>query len=177
MRIPGTLLYSKQQIDETLDKLAEQIMKDFPESRDLHIIIVLQGSLHFASDLVRRLKRPVTYDLVRASSYHGTYSTGSVLLDGLEHVDIAGRQVLIIDDILDTGQTLSVLLQELHKRHPLQMRLCVLMRKSGNLKVPIKPDYVGFEMGSEFVIGYGLDFKGRYRNLPEIYQADPKQLE
>ena len=154
--------------------MAERIMKDFPADKDLHIVIVLQGSLFFAADLVRRLNRPVTYDLVRASSYHGSYSTGTVLLDGIEHLDLAGRQVLVLDDILDTGLTLSVLLQELYKQHPLQLRLAVLMRKEGNLKVPITPDYVGFEMNNEFVVGYGLDFKGRFRNLPEIYLFKPE---
>ena len=174
MKAPGKLLFSKAQIDETLDRLAKQITEDFPPSKDLHIVIVLQGSLFFAADLLRRINRPVTYDLVRASSYHGTYSTGTVLLDGIEHLDLAGRQVLLVDDILDTGLTLSVLLQELYKQHPLQLRLCVLLRKEGNLKVPITPDYVGFEMHNEFVVGYGLDHHGQHRNLPEIYLFNPK---
>lgn len=169
MPAPGKLLYSREQIEQTLDKLAQRIMDDFPPERDLHIVIVLQGSLFFAADLLRRLKRPLTYDLVRASSYHGSYTTGTVLLDGIEHLDLAGRQVLVLDDILDTGSTLSVLLQELYKQHPLQLRLCVLMRKEGNLKVAIRPDYVGFEMDNQFVVGYGLDYQGRFRNLPEIY--------
>ena len=169
MKHLGKRIFSRQQIDETLDRLAADIMRDFPEPKDLHIVVAMQGSLFFAADLLRRLNRPLTFDLVRASSYHGTYSSGTVLLDGLEHVDLAGRQVLLIDDVLDTGLTLSVLLQELYKRHPLQLRLCVLLRKSGNLKVPITPDYVGLDMGSEFIVGYGLDYKGLYRNLPEIY--------
>lgn len=148
-------------------------MHDFPAQKDLHIIITLQGSLFFAADLLRRLDRPLTYDLVRASSYIGRMSSGAVLLDGLEHIDITGRQVVVVDDILDTGLTLSVLLQELYMRHPLSLRLCVLIRKTGNIKVPITADYVGFTMDKEFLVGYGLDHNGQYRNLPEIYTYDP----
>jgi len=155
-------------IQARLDELAQQIGHDY-QGKELTVLAVLNGSLIFAADLMRRIPLTLKLDCISASSYHGLESSGTVDLDRIPLPNLEGRHVLIIDDILDTGLTLSAICERLLKETaPLSLKLCVLLRKLKQRVRPVTADYVGFEIGDEFVIGYGLDYCEHYRNLPYI---------
>lgn len=162
-------LFHEQTILARLDVLAAQIRQDY-EGKDLTVVAVLNGSLIFAADLLRRIPLPLKLDCLSVASYHGgTESTGVVTFDQLSLPDIDGRHVLIVDDILDTGRTLHAIRQKLvTETQPLSVRICVLLRKQVVRAEALEADYVGFDIADEFVIGYGLDYQERYRNLPFI---------
>ena len=166
--IEKTLLH-EQTILARLDVLAAQIRKDY-EGKDLTVIAVLNGSLIFAADLLRRIPLPLKLDCLSVASYHGgTESTGVVTFDQISLPDVTGRHVLIVDDILDTGRTLQAIRDKLlTETQPLSVRICVLLQKQVARAEALQADYVGFEIANEFVIGYGLDYQERYRNLPFI---------
>jgi hypoxanthine phosphoribosyltransferase len=129
---------------------------------------ILKGSIHFLSDLGRYLKIDAEVDFMQAKSYEGTTSTGNIrILKDLD-CDIANRNVIIVEDIVDTGLTISHLLSHLRLRRPRTLRVASLLSKPASRKVQIEPDYLGFSIPNEFVVGYGLDFDERYRNLPYI---------
>jgi hypoxanthine phosphoribosyltransferase len=161
-------------LDETsirwrLDLLAKQVTEVYRD-KELTVIVVLNGSLVFAADLLRRVPLPLRLDCISVASYHGgTQSSGVVTF--LQNVlpDVEGRHVLILDDILDTGNTLHAIREKLlAEGNPLSVKLGVLLRKHKAREKAIDVDFVGFEIGDEFIVGYGLDFQGRYRNLPYI---------
>ncbi len=158
----GTILHR-------LDALAAEITAEF-RGKELTVIAVLNGSLIFAADLLRRLPLPLKLDCLSVSSYHGgTESSGTVTFEQLSLPDVAGRHVLIVDDILDTGRTLHAICEKLRReRPPASVRVCVLLRKKKVRAADLEADYVGFDIGDEFVVGYGLDYQERYRNLPFI---------
>ena len=162
-------LFHEQTILQRLDFLADQITRDFL-GRDLTVIAVLNGSIFFMADLLRRIQLPLRLDCLSVSSYHGgTESTGEVVFDQVSLPDVEGRHVLVIDDVLDTGQTLHAICSRLQKEtHPASVAICVLLRKIKHRARELEADYVGFEIGDEFVVGYGLDYQERYRNLPFI---------
>ncbi|MGV3534014.1 MAG: hypoxanthine phosphoribosyltransferase [Chthoniobacteraceae bacterium] len=166
--IEKTLLH-EQTILARLDVLAAQIRQDY-EGKDLTVIAVLNGSLIFAADLLRRIPLPLKLDCLSVASYHGgTESTGVVTFDQISLPDVTGRHVLIVDDILDTGRTLQAIRDKLlTETQPLSVRICVLLQKQVARGEALQADYVGFEIANEFVIGYGLDYQERYRNLPFI---------
>lgn len=166
--IEKTLLH-EQTILARLDVLAAQIRKDY-EGKDLTVIAVLNGSLIFAADLLRRIPLPLKLDCLSVASYHGgTESTGVVTFDQISLPDVTGRHVLIVDDILDTGRTLQAIRDKLlTETQPLSVRICVLLQKQVARAEALQADYVGFQIANEFVIGYGLDYQERYRNLPFI---------
>ena len=148
--------------------LGRRIAADFA-GRDLHVIGVLHGSFVFMADLVRAIDLPMTCDFVRASSYGaGTASPGRVRIRSDFGRPIRGRDVLLVEDIVDTGITASAVLKELRKRGPSSLRLCALLHKPSRSRVAVKIDYLGFTVPDRFVVGYGLDFDARYRNLPYI---------
>jgi len=160
------VLIPTAEIYQRLDELAQQIRKDF-QDKELTVVAVLNGSLIFAADLLRRLPLPLKLDCISASSYHGGIeSSGTVNLANLP--DINGRHVLILEDILDTGLTLTAIQEELGKLCPLSLRVCVLLRKRKRRAHLVTADYIGFDIEDEFVIGYGLDYQEKYRNLPYI---------
>ena len=162
-------LFHEQTILSRLDELGAQISRDY-DGRELTVIAVLNGSILFVADLMRRIQLPLRLDCISVSSYHGgTESSGTVTFDQTSLPDVAGRHVLILDDILDTGRTLHAIRKRLHEEaSALSVRICVLLRKEKVRAEELDADYVGFDIGDEFVVGYGLDYREQYRNLPFI---------
>ncbi|CAN5163919.1 hypoxanthine phosphoribosyltransferase [soil metagenome] len=162
------VLYDEKAILNRLDELAARITQDYHD-RELTVIAVLNGSLIFMADLLRRIPLPLKLDCLSVASYHGgTKSTGEVVFKQIMLPDIAGRHILILDDILDSGLTLNAIRRRLEEVKPLSIKVCVLLEKQIERAAPIDADYVGFQIANEFVVGYGLDYMERYRNLPCI---------
>ena len=161
------VLISAEKIRERVEELATQVNIDFAD-RPFTVIGVLTGSLVFVADLIRRIEVPLQIGLIQASSYRGDATTPAELRINDLLPDIRGRHVLLLDDILDTGRTISRLVEHLQTKGAASVRTGVLLRKIGRQEVPFEPDYVGFTIPNEFVIGYGLDFNDDYRHLPFI---------
>ena len=162
------VLFDEPAINRRLDELAQQISNDYRD-RELTVIAVLTGSLMFMADLLRRIPLPLKLDCLSVVSYHGkAQSSGEVIFKQVALPDVAGRDVLILDDILDSGHTLTAIRDKLETANPCSVRVCVLLSKRKQRARDVEPDYVGFEIEDEFVVGYGLDFMERYRNLPYI---------
>lgn len=162
------VLFGKSEIDAKLVELASRIDRDYA-GKDVLLVGVLQGALMMVADLSRLLHTPVTMDWVRLSSYDGTTSSGVVrLVKDLQQPDIAGRHVLVVEDIIDTGLTLSWLLTTFGAREPASLEVCTLLRKPAAHGMVHDVKYVGFDISDEFVVGYGLDYAGKYRNLPFV---------
>ena len=170
-------LFHEQTILSRLDELGAQITRDY-DGRDLTVIAVLNGSILFVADLMRRIQLPLRLGCIRVSSYHGgTESSGTVTFDQNSLPDCEGRHVLILDDILDTGRTLHAIRHRLRaETSALSVRICVLLRKAKVRSEELDADYVGFDIGDEFVVGYGLDYREQYRNLPFIGVLKPSTL-
>ncbi len=167
------ILFSEEELDRRVSELAAQITQDYAGKAPL-LVSVLRGSFVFMADLLRKIDLPCTVDFMAVSSYGaGTTSSGQVKIikDLSESVD--GRDILIIEDILDSGNTLSYLLRLLQTRHPGSVRLCTLLDKPSRRTKPVEPDYSGFSIPDYFVVGYGLDYAERYRNLPYIGVLKP----
>lgn len=157
-----------EQIQNRVAELARQIAVDYHD-RPVTIIGVLTGSLMFLADLVRHLDHPLRIGVIQASSYRGTMTTPGKLVVQPELLpDVKGRHVLLLDDILDTGQTLGYLVKQLRDLGATTLRVAVLLRKQGRQQVPLEPDYCGFDIPDEFVVGYGLDYNDEYRHLPFV---------
>lgn len=167
------VLISEQELQEKIRELAGQIDADYA-GRELLIVGVLKGAVMVMADLARALHVPVQMDWMAVSSYGaGTISSGVVrVLKDLD-TDIAGRHVLVVEDIIDSGLTLSWLMNNLKSRNPASVEICTLLRKPDAVKVELDVRYVGFDIPNEFVIGYGLDYAERYRNLPFIGTLAP----
>jgi len=163
------ILFHEQTILSRLDKLAAEITAEYRD-KELTVIAVLNGSIIFAADLLRRIPLPLKLDCVSVSSYHGgTQSTGQVTFDQLSTPDVDGRHILIVDDILDSGRTLFAIREKLFaEAKPKSAKVCVLLRKIKQRARPAEADFTGFDIADEFVVGYGLDYQERYRNLPLI---------
>jgi hypoxanthine phosphoribosyltransferase len=162
------VLFDEATILRRLDEIAAQISNDYRD-RELTVIAVLNGSIIFMADLLRRIPLPLKLDCLSVASYHGgTKSTGEVIFKQIALPDIAGRHILILDDILDSGLTLFAIRQKLETANPRSVRVCVLLQKRKARTCPVQADYVAFEIEDEFVVGYGLDYMERYRNLPCI---------
>jgi len=163
------VLLREEEIAARLDQLAVQITEDY-RGKDLSVLAVLNGSLIFMADLLRRIPLPLRLDCLRVKSYHGgTISTGRVEFDHAALPEIDGRHVLVLDDILDSGHTLAAIIETIRSSaRPLSLKSCVLLRKLKERSRPIEADYVGFDIEDEFVVGYGLDYREQYRNLPLI---------
>jgi hypoxanthine phosphoribosyltransferase len=169
-------LLAAEQIADRVRFLGQEISRDF-EHQSLTVIGVLHGSVIFVADLIRAVATPHQLGFVLASSYRGTATSPTQLhlqLDPLP--DLAGRHVLLVDDILDTGRTLSALNERMLERGPLSVRTAVLLWKKVRTETAIVPDYYGFEIPDEFVVGYGLDYNGDYRHLPFIAALEPDDL-
>jgi hypoxanthine phosphoribosyltransferase len=167
------VLFTEKQIHARLDELAEQIAADY-EGKDLLIVGILRGAAMVMVDLARALPRHLEMDWMAISSYgSGTKSSGVVrILKDLD-TDITGRHVLIVDEIIDTGLTLSWLVNSLGSRNAASVEICTLLRKPEALTMPVEPRYVGWDIPNEFVVGYGLDYRQRYRNLRDIATLSP----
>ena len=161
------ILYSKEDIQTRVSKLAQEIDKDF-QGEEVVIIGVLNGSFVFVADLIREMKNPVHLDFISVSSYDGTQSTGELKMQKDIKVDIKDKNVVVVEDIVDTGLTISKLVDLFKQRGPKTLKVATLLHKSVKTEVPVQIDYLGYEIEDRFVIGYGLDFNGRYRELPYI---------
>jgi hypoxanthine phosphoribosyltransferase len=164
----GEILVSEERLQERIRELAAEISADYA-GREVLVVGVLKGALLFISDLVRRLSVPCTMDFMAVSSYgSSTHSSGVVRI--LKDLDapIAGKHVLVVEDVVDSGLTLAYLMKNLRSREPATLELCTLMVKPAGRRLPIEMRYVGFEMPDTFVVGYGLDFDEHYRQLPYI---------
>jgi hypoxanthine phosphoribosyltransferase len=170
-RRPSEILLSAEQIQKRVRELAADIRRDFPD--DLHVVAVLKGAFMFLSDLVRCMPGHVSLDFMAVSSYaKGTTSSGEVRL--LKDLDttLDGRNVIIVEDIVDTGLTLTYLQEILRARNPRSLRTACLLSKPSRRQVDVKVEYIGFTIEDRFVVGYGLDFAEQYRNLPHIAVID-----
>ncbi|GAA4814639.1 hypoxanthine phosphoribosyltransferase [Nocardioides caeni] len=168
------VLFTEAQIQARLAEMAAEIDRDY-EGKDLVLVGVLRGAVMVMADLSRALTQHLEMDWMAVSSYgSGTKSSGVVrILKDLD-ADIAGRHVLIVDEIIDTGLTLSWLTSNLGSRGPASVEIATLLRKPEALQMPITPKYVGWDIPNEFVVGYGLDYRERYRNLRDIGTLSPK---
>ena len=162
------VLLSEEVVDARIKALGEQISKDY-EGKEVHLVGVLKGSVFFICELAKRITVPVTLDFMSVSSYGmDTKSSGVVRIVKDLDESIKGRDVIVIEDIVDSGNTLSYLLEMLSDRNPESLRLCTLLDKPERRRKPVKVDYVGFQIPDEFVVGYGLDYAQKYRNLPYV---------
>lgn len=162
------ILITEDQIRKRVADLAHQIETDY-QGKPLTLVGVMTGSLMLLADLARQIQMPTRVGVIQAGSYRGATTTAGALYINETFVpDVSGRDIIILDDILDTGHTLSALCDLLTQRGPNSIRTAVLLRKIGRQTVPIEPDYVGFEIPDRFVIGYGLDYNDDYRHLPYI---------
>lgn len=168
-----SVLVSEAEIKKRLKKLGAEIMELYGE-QEITVIAVINGAILFTADLLRHIDNPIRLDCIRISSYRNeTRSTDKPQVLGNLSLDLSNRHVLLIDDILDTGKTLSLIVSMIQKLHPASVRTCVLLDKRGRREVEFEADFVGFQIPDKFVVGYGLDFAERYRNLPCIGVLKP----
>jgi hypoxanthine phosphoribosyltransferase len=173
---PLKQLLSSEQIHGGVARLAEQIGADY-ENRALTMIGVLTGSLVLLADVMRHIDLPLRVGVIQARSYRGAATRpGELTLDLSLLPDVKGRDVLMIDDIFDTGRTLAALVDQLRLLEPRSIKSAVLLRKLGRQEVELKPDYVAFEIPDVFVVGYGLDYQDAYRHLPFVAELDAADL-
>jgi hypoxanthine phosphoribosyltransferase len=180
LRDADRVLFSQRQVEQAVDRLAAELTRDFG-GRTPILIGVLKGVTFFLADLVRAMPIPLELDFMAVSSLKSRGSSGVRILKDLDH-DIRGRHVILVEDIVDTGLTLRYLLRHLEQHEPAELAVCTLFDKRSRRLVESPLRYVGFEVGDDFLVGYGLDFQGRYRNLPfisvlkpESYRADLAQ--
>jgi hypoxanthine phosphoribosyltransferase len=170
------ILLSEQQLQQGVTRLARQV-SDHYAGRALSIVGVLTGSLVVLADLIRQLDMPLRVALVQTRSYRGGATTPGALAVNSDFLpDVKGRDVLLLDDIFDTGHTLSNLVTQIARLEPTSLRTAVLLRKRGRQEVDYTPDFVAFEIPDEFVVGYGLDYNDLYRNLPHLAALEPADL-
>ena len=163
-----SILISEYQLEDIINNLADEINADFG-NEELIMIVILKGSMLFASDLIRKLKMPVNLDFMKASSYGvGTKSSKVVNVTLDIKTDIEGKNVILVEDIIDSGNTLSNLKAMMLKRNPKCLKICTLLDKPDRREADIQPEYVGTIIPDEFVVGYGLDYAENYRQLPYI---------
>ncbi len=161
------VLVSAEDIQKRIATLARQIQQDF-SGRQLVVVGVLKGAFIFMADLVRHIKMPLACDFLRVSSYEKDQSTGVVRMDFDMTQPIAGKDVLLIEDIVDSGRTLSYLLKHLETKKPASLKVCSLLYKETGAQIKNRVDYIGFDIPNRYVVGYGLDSEGLYRSLPYV---------
>ena len=168
------VLFSQEQLDRRVTEIADQIARDY-QGKEIMLISVLRGSFVFMADLCRKIDLPCTIDFMSVSSYgSGTTSTGQVQITRDLASNIEGKHVIVVEDILDSGNTLSYLLRLLQQRQPASIRLCTLLDKPERRVKPVEVHYCGFSIPDAFVVGYGLDYAEHYRNLPYIGILKPE---
>ncbi len=169
------VLVTEDEIKARVAQLGAQISGDY-EGRDLLLVSILKGAVVFMADLMREVTIPASIDFMVVSSYGGanTTTTGLVKIIKDLDADLSGKDVLIVEDIMDTGVTLSHLVPMLKMRNPESVKICAILDKPSRRKVEMVPDYIGFEVPDEFVVGYGLDYDEKYRNLPFVGVLKPE---
>lgn len=165
--IVGKPLFTTEQIQTKVRELADRISKDY-SGKDLLVVGILRGAFMFFSDLVRAVKVPLTVDFIIASSYVKTDTTGEVKIHCDIREDISDKDVLLVDDIIDSGITLNQIRERILARCPRSLKICVFLDKKERRMVDVPIDYIGFEIPNEYVVGYGLDYDNKFRNLPYI---------
>ena len=162
------VMLTEEEIDTKIREIAAQITKDYA-GKEVHLVCILKGSIFFTCELAKRIDLPVTLDFMSVSSYgDGTESSGRVKIVKDLDENIEGKEVIVVEDIVDTGRTLSHLMEVLRVRKPATLKLCTLLDKPSRRVVDVNVDYTGFAIPDEFVVGYGLDFAQKYRSLPYI---------
>ena len=162
------IMLTEQEVNEKIAQIAARISEDYA-GESVHLICVLKGSMFFTCELAKRITLPVTLDFMSVSSYgSGTESSGNVRINKDLDEPLDGKNVLVIEDIIDSGRTLSYLMENLGSRNPKSLRLCTLLDKPDRRVTDIQVDYTGFVIPDEFVVGYGLDYAQKYRNLPFV---------
>jgi hypoxanthine phosphoribosyltransferase len=169
-------LLNEQQLQAGVDAMAAQISAKYG-NRQLTIVAVMTGSLVLMADLMRRLSMPVRVSLIQASSYRGGTQSGELWIRDDMMLDVTDRDVIVIDDIFDTGKTLREVLRRIQSMGPKSLASAVLLHKEGRQTVALKPDFVAFRIPDEFVVGYGLDYQDLYRNLPYLAVLEPTEIE
>lgn len=169
----ATVLISQDQLAARIRCLTRTIQRDYA-GRDLVIVSLLNGTVMFLADLIRQLSLPLRLDFIGVSSYGGGTESRELVFTKELRIDVRGREVLLVDDILDTGKTLAAVLMKLRALKPKRIRTCVLLDKPDRRIANVRADYVGFTIPNEFVVGYGLDYAERYRNLPFIAVLRPE---
>ena len=162
------VLLTEKEVDDRIQAIGEQISRDYAD-KQVHLVCVLKGGSFFMCELAKRISVPVSLDFMAVSSYGATTKSSGVvkIVKDLDET-VKGKDVLVVEDIVDSGRTLSYLLEMLKSREPASLRLCTLLDKPDRRVVPVNVDYTGFQIPDEFVVGYGLDYAQRYRNLPYI---------
>lgn len=169
-----SVLIDEKKVDQRIEQIGKEISEAY-EGKCVHMICVLKGSVFFACELAKRITVPVTLDFMSVSSYgDDTKSSGVVKIIKDLDEPLEGKDVLIVEDIIDSGRTLSYLIEILKQRHPASMQLCTLLDKPERRVREVKVDYTCFEIPDEFVVGYGLDYAQKYRNLPYIGVVEPE---
>lgn len=163
----GTPLISEEQIQRKIKSLAQKISKDY-NNKDLLVIGILKGSFMFFSDLIRHINVPLKVDFIIASSYVKKSSSGEVKIHYFPREEIQGKDVLLVEDIIDTGISLKIIKDKILSLNPASLKICVLLDKKERRVVDVPIDYKGFEIPNKFVVGYGLDYQEMFRNLPYI---------
>ena len=169
------VLIDESAVRHGVERLAREIVSDY-EPRPLTILGVMTGSLVLLADLIRQLDLPIRVGVIQASSYRGGTVRGELVIDDQWMPEIEGHEVLLVDDIFDTGHTLDKIVERIRERQPKSVRSAVLLTKLGRSEVQIKPDYSVFEIPDEFVVGYGLDYQDEYRHLPHIAVLEAADL-
>lgn len=169
------VLISEEELRTRIAQLGEEITRDYA-GKDPVILGVLKGVVVFYADMIRQIRVPCQMDFMCLSSYHGTQSTGNMVVRQDMSVDVTGRHVLILEDIFDTGSSLDYTYRHVLSKNPASIRICTLLDKPERRKpgITLVPDYVGFTIPNEFVVGYGLDFNEHYRNLPYVGVLKPE---
>ncbi len=162
------VLFEQDVIQEKIQELAEKIDRDYKDKKELVIICVLKGAMFFTIDLVKKMKTPIVFEVMQVSSYSGTETTGAITVKKDLDCKIDGKDVLIVEDIIDTGYTLRALRQDLLARNPKSLKIAVLLDKKERRKVEVPVDYTGYEIPNKFVVGYGFDVDEHGRNIPYI---------
>lgn len=170
------ILFDQEQIRQGIAQLGSKLNNQYGQD-PITVVAIMTGSLVMLADLIRCLEMPLRISLIRASSYRGGISSGELHVEEIERLDIQDRDVLLIDDIFDTGKTLLEVSKRLEDLRPRSLKTAVFLNKQGTSQVQLKPDYSVFDIPNKFVVGYGLDYDDYYRNLPYVAVLEPSDLE
>lgn len=162
------VLITEEELDKRISEIAAEITKDYGD-KDISLVCVLKGGVMFMTDVAKKLKQKVEFEFIDVSSYgNSTVSSGKITINKDLETSIEGKHVILLEDIVDTGRTLNYLIEYLKEKNPASLKLCTLLDKPSRRVIDIKADYIGFTIPDAFIVGYGLDYAQKYRNLPYI---------